>query len=148
MNTPQINKVNRSQYGNACAFKNEIIEYHGNKCFIPTKGYCFVKCVSFLTGEYYKEQYIHFFRNEKRRSNFMTKAKLQLFCIANNISLGYYDGESVCPRSVTDRNNALFLYNNHFCLIWQPQCLSFNQAIQELKENFKVVDNYKNRRKC
>ena len=49
INTPQFNLVNRSQYGNGCGFKNEIIEYRGNNCFIPTKGYCFVKCINFLT---------------------------------------------------------------------------------------------------
>ena len=43
INTPQSNKVNRSQYGNGCDFKHEIIEYRGSNCFIPTKGYCFVK---------------------------------------------------------------------------------------------------------
>ena len=36
----------------------------------------------------------------------------------------------------------LFLYNNHFCLIWESEKVSFNQAIEELKDNFKTVDNY------
>ena len=36
----------------------------------------------------------------------------------------------------------MFLYNFHFCLIWKSQGVSFNQAIQELKDNFKIVDNY------
>ena len=36
----------------------------------------------------------------------------------------------------------MFLYNNHFCLIWKSQGVSFNQVIQELKNNFKIVDNY------
>ena len=88
LNTPQFNKVNRSQYGNGCDFKHEIIEYRGNNCFIPTKGYCFVKCVNFLTGEDYKEKYLDFIRNEKRRSNIMTKARIQPFCRANSINLG------------------------------------------------------------
>ena len=43
LNTPQFNKVIRSQYGNGCDFKHEIIEYQGNNCYIPTKAYCFVK---------------------------------------------------------------------------------------------------------
>ena len=38
IDTPIYNKVNRSQYGNGCDFKHEIIEYRGNNCFIPTKG--------------------------------------------------------------------------------------------------------------
>ena len=58
LNTPQFNKVNRSQYGNGCVFNHEIIEYRGNNCFIPTKGYCFVKRNNFLTGQDYKQQYL------------------------------------------------------------------------------------------
>ena len=140
--TPQFNKVNRSQYGNGCDFEREIIEYRGNICFIPTKGYCFVKCINFLTGRDYKQQYLDFIRNEKRRSNIMTKARLQPFCRANIINLGYFDGDGVSPRSVTLKDSALFIYNNHFCLIWKSQRVSFNQAIQELKHNFKIVDNF------
>ena len=47
LDTPQFNKVNRSQYGNGCEFKHEIIKYRGNNCFIPTKGYRFIKCLFF-----------------------------------------------------------------------------------------------------
>ena len=42
----------------------------------------------------------------------------------------------------TDKNNALFLHNNHFCLIWKSQGVSFNQAVEELKDNFEIADNY------
>ena len=72
----------------------------------------------------------------------MTKTRIQPFCRANKINLGHCDGERVFPRSVTDRNNALFLYNNHFCLIWKSDGVSFNRGIKELKDNFKIVDNY------
>ena len=142
INTPQINKVNRSKYGNGCDFKHENIEYRGNSCFIPTKGYCFIKCIKFLTGQDYKKQHLDFIRNERRRSNTMTKARIQPFCRANNINLAYYVGERVFPRSVTNRDSALYLYNNHFCLIWKSEGVSFNQAVQELKDNFNIVDNY------
>ena len=142
INTPQINKVNKSQYGNGCDVKHEIIEYRGNNCFIPTKGYCFVKCINFLTGQDYKQQYLDFIRNAKRRSNNMTKARIQPFCRANNINLGYYNDDRVFPRSVTNRDSALYLYNNHFCLIWKSHSVNFNQAITELNNNFKIVDNY------
>ena len=141
-NTPQFNLVNRSQCGNGCDFKHEIFEYRGNNCFIPTKGYCFVKCVNFITGEDYKQQYLDYIRNEKRRSSIMTKARIQPFCRANNNNLGYFDGTRVFPRSFTDRNNALFLYNNHLCLYWKSENVSFNQAITKLKDIFKKVDNY------
>ena len=142
LNTPQFNKVNTSQYGNGCSFDEIIVEYRGNNCYIPTKGYCFVKCINFLTGKDYKEKYLDFIRNEKRRSNIMTKARIQPFCRANNIDLGYYNNDRVFPRSVTNRDSALFLFNNHFCVIWKSENVSFEQAIRELEENFKTVDNY------
>ena len=87
--TPQINKVNRIQYGNGCDFKHETIEYRGNNCFLPTKGYCFLICINFLTGQDYKQQYLDFIRSEQRRSNIMTKARIQPFCRANNINSGF-----------------------------------------------------------
>ena len=142
VDTPQFNKVNRSQYGNRCDFKHEIIEYRGINWFIPTKGYCFIKCINFLTSQDYKAKYLEFVRNEKRRSNIMTKARIQPFCNKNNINLGYYNDDRVFPRTVTNRDSALYLYNNHFCLIWKSQGKSFKDAIQELKDNFKIVDSY------
>ena len=129
VDTPQFNKVNRSQYGNGCSFDKIIIEYRGNNCYIPTKGYCCVKCINYLTGQDYKEQYLEFVRNEKRRSNIMTMARIQLCLRKLGINLGYYNGERVFPRTVTNRDCALYLYNIHFCLIWKSQGLSFNQAI-------------------
>ena len=142
INTPQFNKVNRSQYGNGCSFDKIIIEYRGSNCFIPTKGYCFVKCVKYLTGQDYKQEYLDFIRNEKRRSKIMTMARIQPCLKKLDIDLGSYNGEKVFPRTVTNRDSALFLYNNHYCLIWKTQGVSFNQAIQELKNNFKIVDNF------
>ena len=72
----------------------------------------------------------------------MTKARIQPFCRANNNNLGYYNDDRVFPRSVTNRDSGLYLYNNHFCLIRKSENVSFNQAIIELKNNFKIVDKY------
>ena len=119
IDTPQFNLVNRGQKGNGCDFKHEIIEYRGNNCFVPTKEYCFVKCIKLITGKNYKQQNIDFITNEKRRSIIITKARIQPFCRANNINLEQIDGTRVFPRSVTDGNNALFFYNNLFCLIYE-----------------------------
>ena len=71
----------------------------------------------------------------------MTSARIQTFHKAYNINLGYFNGKEVYPRSVTERTKALNLYNNNFCLIWKAQGISFNKTIEELKINFKIVDN-------
>ena len=72
----------------------------------------------------------------------MTKAPIQPLCRANNINLGFYDDDRVFPRTVTNRDSALYLYDNHFCLIWKSEGVSFKQAIKEIDDNFKKVDNY------
>ena len=130
------------KYGNGCSFDKIIIEYQGNNCFIPTKGYCFAKYINFLTGKDYKQGYLEFIRKESRRTNVMTVARIQPCLKKLGINLGYYNGDRVFPRSVRNRDSALYLYNNHFCLIWKSQGVSLIQAIQELKNNFKIVDNY------
>ena len=71
----------------------------------------------------------------------MTAARIQPFCKKHNINIGCYDGYRVCPRNITQRNIALKIQNNHFCLIWKSYNVSFHRAIRELKDNFKVVDN-------
>ena len=38
---------NRSSFGNGCVLKHQIVEYQGYDCFIPSIGFCFVKCNKF-----------------------------------------------------------------------------------------------------
>ena len=142
LNTPQFNKVNRNQYGNGCSFDKIFVEYRGNNCFIPIKVYCFIICINYLTGQDYKQKYPDFIQNEKRRSHILTMARIKPCLKKLGIDLGYYNGDRVYPRIVRNRDSALYLYNNHFCLIWKYQNVSFNQAINELKNNFKIIDNY------
>ena len=66
INTLQFNKANRIQYGNGCDFKHQIIEIPVNNCFLSRKVYCFVKCIYFITGKDYKQQYLDFIRNENK----------------------------------------------------------------------------------
>ena len=71
----------------------------------------------------------------------MTSARTQPFCRKININIGCFNGKEVSPINITQRNISLFIHN-HFCLNWKPNGISFNQAIEdELKPNFKVVDN-------
>ena len=43
----------------------------------------------------------------------MTTARIQAFCRKYNIKIGYYDGFRKCPRKITERNIALYMYKNH-----------------------------------
>ena len=142
LNTPEFKKVNRSQYGRGTDFKQDIVEYIGNNCYIPTSGNCFIKCINYFTKKDYTEEFLTFIRTEQRRSNVMTAARIQPFCKKHNINIGCYDGFRVCPRNITQRNIALKIHKNHFCLVWKSYNVSFDRTIRELKDNFQVVDNF------
>ena len=58
-------------------------------------------------------------RDEHRRSNVMISARYQPICKKHIINIGCYDGFSLCPRIITEKNIALDFYKNHFCLIWK-----------------------------
>ena len=71
----------------------------------------------------------------------MASARFQPFCGKFNINIGCFDGTRINPRNLTQTNTSLFLYYNHFCSVWKSDGISFDKAIKELKDNFKVVDN-------
>ena len=66
LNTTEVNKVSRSQYGEGTDFKQDIVEYIGNNCYIPTIGHCFIKCINYLTGKDYTEDFVTFIRTEHK----------------------------------------------------------------------------------
>ena len=57
LNTLEFKKVNRSQYGRGTDFKQDIVEYIGNNCYIPTSGSCFIKCINYYTRKDYTEEF-------------------------------------------------------------------------------------------
>ena len=142
LNTPQFKVVKRSAYGKGTNYMQEIVEYYGQNCYIPTSGMCFIKCINYFTKKDYTEEFLTFIRSEQRRSNVMTSARNGSFCRKYIINIGCFDGTRINPRNITQINTALKINNNHFCLIWKSNRNSFNQVIEnELKPNFKVVDN-------
>ena len=54
LNPPEFGKVNRSQYGRGTDFKQDIVEYIGKNCYIPTSGNCFIKCINYFTKRLYR----------------------------------------------------------------------------------------------
>ena len=141
LNTPQFNVVKRSAYGKGTRYMRKIVEYHGQNCSIPTNGRSFIKCVKYFEKDY-TEEFLFFFRSDKNRPGVMNSARGRSFCRKNNKNIGWFDGTRTNPRNLTQRNTSLFIYNNHFCLIWKSQNISFNQVNENgLKPNFKNVDN-------
>ena len=118
------------QYGKSTDFRQDVVEYKGNNCYIHSSGNCFLKCNKFFSKKDYTEGSLTFIRTEQRRSNVMTPAGVHQSCRNYNINIGYYDGFRVCPRKITERNLALKIHNNHFCLIWKSHGVSFNKTRQ------------------
>ena len=139
LDMPVFIMINRSKYGKGVGFKHEILEYKGKNCYIPTRGYCFIKRINYLTGLDYMESYLEFIRNEKRRSNVKTQACIEPCCKAFDINIGYYNGKKLYPGMVTERNKALYLYRNRFCLTWKSERISSNEAIKQLKSILKNI---------
>ena len=129
LETLQFKVVKRSAYGKGTNYMQEIVEYHGQNCYIPTSGMCFIKCINYFTKNDYTEEILTFIRSEQRRSNVMTSARIQPFCRKYNINIGCFDRTRIKPRNLTQRNTALFIYNNHFCLIYKSDGISFNEVI-------------------
>ena len=102
---------------------------------------CFIKCINYFTKKDYTEEILTFIRSEQRRSNVMTTARIQPFCRKYNINIGCFDGTRINPQNLTQGDTALKIHENHFCLIWKSDGISFDKEIKELKDNFKVLDN-------
>ena len=97
--------------------------------------------MKYFTRKDYTVEFLTFIRTEQGRSNVMTSATIQQFCRKHNINTGCYDGFKVCPRNITQRIIALKIHSDHFCLFWKSDGVSFDKALKELKDNFKLVDN-------
>ena len=64
LNTPHFKVVKRSAYGRGTKYMQEIVEYHGQNCYIPTSGMCFIKCINYFTKIDYTEEFLTFIRSE------------------------------------------------------------------------------------
>ena len=60
LNTPQFNVVKQSTYGKGTNYMQEINEYQGKNCYIPTSGMCFIKCITYFTKKVYTEEFLSF----------------------------------------------------------------------------------------
>ena len=118
----------------------EKVEYKGQNCYIPTSGLCFIECINYFTNKDYTEEFRDFIRNEKYLSDVMICARIQPFCKKNGMNIGCFDGKRINLRKLTERKISLFSYNFHFCFLRKSNTISFNQAIEELKVNFIVID--------
>ena len=45
LHTPHFLVVKISAYAKGIKYMQENVEYHGQDCYIPTSGHCFMKCI-------------------------------------------------------------------------------------------------------
>ena len=63
LNTPDFRRVKRSQFARGTDFKQDIVEYHGRNCYIPTSGMCFIKCINYFTKKRLYRRIFNFYSN-------------------------------------------------------------------------------------
>ena len=57
LNTAQFNVVKRSAYGKGAKCMQEIVEYRGQNCYIPTSGMCCIRCVKHFTEKIIQKRF-------------------------------------------------------------------------------------------
>ena len=82
----------------------------GNTCYIPTSGRCFLNCIKFSTGNDYKENFLTFGRDVKRRNNVMTSGRFHPFGKLYSIIIGCFDGSGINRKNLTEKNIALYIH--------------------------------------
>ena len=56
LDTPQLKVVKISAYDKGTNYMQEIVEYCGQNCYIPTSGMCFIKCINYFTKKDYTKE--------------------------------------------------------------------------------------------
>ena len=57
ISTLQFKVVERSAYGKGTNYMQEVVEYLGQNCYIPTSGLSFIKCIIYFTIKDYTEEF-------------------------------------------------------------------------------------------
>ena len=61
LDTPHIKVVKRSAYGKGTIYMQEVVEYHGQNCYITTSGMCFIKCIKYFNNKRLHRRIFYFY---------------------------------------------------------------------------------------
>ena len=140
-------KVNRSDHGRGGNEFNDIQEYEGDRCYIPSGNGCFLKCINYIFDKDFSIEHFEFIKSYKRRTIVMTRCRIPEFCARYNIDIGIYklNSERILPRTVKQKNICVHIHKNHYCVIWKNNRKdSLLKGVQEIENNFKYVKNKTN----
>ena len=137
-------RVNRSEHGRGANEFNNILEYEGNNCYIPSGNGCFLKCINYIFDKDFSIEYFEFIKSYKRRPNVMARCRIPEFCKRYKIDIGIYDLNNgrILPRTVKQKNICVYIHENHYCVIWKKNRRdSLLNGVQEIENNFKYIKN-------
>ena len=137
-------RVNRSEYGRGANEFNNILEYEGKNCYIPSGNGCFLKCINNIFDKDFSIEFFEFIKSYKRRTNVMARCRIPEFCKRYKIDIGIYDLNSkrILPWTVKQKNICVHIHKNHYSVIWKKNREDFLlNGLQEIKNNFKYVKN-------
>ena len=137
-------RVNRSDHGRGADEFNDIEEYKGKNCYIPSGNGCFLKCINHIFDKDFSTEYFEFMKSYKRRPNVMARCRIPEFCKRYKIDIGIYDlnTKRILPWTVKQKNICVHIHRNHYCVIWKKNRRdSLLNGVQELENNFKYVKN-------
>ena len=137
-------RINRSDHGRGANEFNNIQEYEGNNCYIPSGNGCFLKCINYIFNKDFSTEYFEFIKSYKRRTNVMPRCRIPEFCKRYKIDIGIYDLNSgrILPRTVKQKNICVCIHKNHYCVIWKKNRRdSLLNGVNEIENNFKYIKN-------
>ena len=135
-------RVNRSNHGRGANEFNDIEEYEGERCYIPSGNGCFLKCINFIFDKDFSTEYFEIIKSYKRRPNVMARCRIPEFCKRYKLDIGIYDLNSkrILPWTVKQKNICVHIHRNHYCVIWKKnRKYSLLNGVQEIENNFKYV---------
>ena len=137
-------RINRSEHGRGANEFNNIEEYNGENCYIPSGNGCFLKCINYIFDKDFSIEYFEFIKSYKRRSNVMSQCRIPEFCKRYKIDIGIYDRNNgrILPRTVKQKNICVYIHKNHYCVIWKKNRKdSLLNGVDEIDKNFKYIKN-------
>ena len=104
-------RVNRSNHGRGANEFNDILEYEGDRCYIPSGNGCFLKCINYIFDKDLSTEYFEFIKSYKRRKNVMTQCRIPQFCKRYKIDVGIYNLNSkrILPQTVKQKNICVYI---------------------------------------
>ena len=137
-------RVNRSDHGRGANEFNNIEEYEGKNCYIPSGNGCFLKCINYIFDKDFSIEYFEFIKSYKRRPKVMARCRIPEYCKRYKIEIGIYDLNSkrILSWTLKQKNICVHIHRNHYCVIWKKNRKdSLLNGVQEIENNFKYVKN-------